>query len=56
MRGRHSTVAIHMNEQTRLILRGWLRSQTTPVGLTRRACALLLLEQGHTYVAINADV
>ncbi len=51
MRGRHSTVAIHMNEQTRLILRGWLRSHTTRVGLTRRARALLLLEQGHTYVA-----
>jgi hypothetical protein len=51
MRGRHSTGAIPLHEHTRLILRRWLRSQTTPVGLTRRARALLLLEQGHTYVA-----
>jgi hypothetical protein len=51
MRGRHSTVAIHMNAQTRLVLQQWLRSHHTPLGRARRARALLLLEQGHTYVA-----
>ena len=51
LRGRPSKVAIHIDEQTRLVLQQWLRSHHTPLGRARRARALLLLEQGHTYVA-----
>lgn len=51
MRGRHSKVALHMHEQARLVLQQWQRSHNMPVGKVRRARALLLLDQGHTYVA-----
>ena len=38
-----------MDDLTRSTLQGWLHRQKTPIGLARRARALLLLEQGHTY-------
>ncbi len=56
MRGRQSTLKIQINEQDRAMLQGWLRRQKTPVGLARRAWALLLLEQGHTYVQTAQQV
>ena len=39
-----------MNQETRLMLQAWVRHRKTPGGLARRARALLLLEQGHSYV------
>ena len=39
-----------MNAQTHLTLQAWMRHRSTPGGLARRARALLLLEQGHSYL------
>jgi len=50
MRGRHSTVMISMTPQTREQLHRWAHRQKTPVGLAKRARAMLLLEQGFTFV------
>jgi len=50
MRGRHAAILIHMNQQTRADLQGWLHRQKTPLGKAKRARAMLLLEQGHSYV------
>jgi hypothetical protein len=49
MRGRHATVMIQMSQQTRATLQGWLQRQKTPLGRAKRARAMLLLEQGHSY-------
>src|SRR5260370_4835441 len=48
--GRHSTLKIEMNQETRLTLQVWVRHRKNSGGLARRARALLLLEQGHSYV------
>ena len=50
MRGRRSAWTITLDFQTRTTLQHWLQRRKTPVGLARRAHALLLLEQGHSYV------
>jgi transposase len=50
MRGRHSTVIISMTPQTREQLHRWTHRQKTPAGLASRARAMLLLEQGFTFV------
>src|SRR5438132_13690892 len=39
-----------MEPPTRVTLQGWLHRQKTPNGLARRARAMLLLEQGQTYL------
>ncbi len=39
-----------MDDPTRVALEKWSHRRKTPVGLARRAHAMLLLEQGHTYV------
>jgi transposase len=39
-----------MDDLTRVALQRWVHRQKTPVGLARRARAMLLLEQGDTYV------
>jgi transposase len=49
MRGRHAAGMIHMNQQTRATLQGWLLRQKTPVGRAKRARGMVLLEQGHSY-------
>ena len=49
MRGRHAAVMIQMSQQTRSTLQGWLQRQKTPLGRAKRARAMLLLEQGHSY-------
>ena len=49
MRGRHAAVMIQMSQQTRATLQGWLQRQKTPLGRAKRARAMLLLEQGHSY-------
>ena len=50
MPGRHSTMKIQMNPQTRTLLQSWLHRQKTPLGQAKRARAMLLLEQGHPFV------
>jgi len=50
MSGRQSTTVIQMDDPTRVALEKWSHRRKTPVGLARRAHAMLLLEQGHTYV------
>src|SRR5712691_5077247 len=50
MCGRPSALRIHLDEQTRGILQRWVQRRKTPVGLARRARALLLLERGQSYV------
>jgi transposase len=49
MRGRHAALMIQMSQQTRVTLRGWLQRKKTPLGRTKRARAMVLLEQGHSY-------
>ena len=49
MRGRHAGLMIQMSQQTRVTLQGWLQRQKTPLGRAKRARAMLLLEQGHSY-------
>jgi transposase len=50
MSGRPSTTVIQMDDPTRVALQRWSRRRKTPVGIARRARAMLLLEQGYTYV------
>ena len=45
MPGRHPTRQVQMNDQTRALLQSWQQHRKTPVGLARRARAMLLLEQ-----------
>ena len=49
MRGRHAVLIIQMSQQTRVTLQGWVLRQKTPLGRAKRARAMLLLEQGHSY-------
>ncbi len=49
MRGRRSAWTITLDFPTRTTLQSWLQRRKTPVGVARRAHAMLLLEQGHSY-------
>ncbi len=49
MRGRISTIKISLTEQQRETLEGLLRRQKTPVGLAKRARAMLLLAEGERF-------
>jgi len=49
MHGRHAALMIQMSQQTRATLQGWLHRQKTLLGRAKRARAMLLLEQGHSY-------
>src|SRR5260370_34056173 len=49
MHGRHTALMIQMSQQTRVTLQEWLQRQKTPLGRAKRARAMLLLEQGHSY-------
>lgn len=55
-RGRPSRLRIAIDAPTRATLEGWLRRQKTPVGLSRRARAMLLLAQGQPYTHTAAPV
>ena len=46
MQGRRSALRIEVDDHTRATLAGWLRRQKTPVGLAKRARAILLLAEG----------
>jgi hypothetical protein len=50
MPGRRRALHIHLDDQTRLTLRRWMLRSKTSVDVARLARALLLLEQGYTYV------
>ena len=56
MQGRHSALHIALDDSTRATLQGWLRKQKTPVGLAKRARAILLLAEGHTFAATARQV
>jgi len=56
MRGRKTALVVRIGEATRDLLVSWLRAQKTPVGLAKRAWAMLLLAEGRTYVATARQV
>ena len=56
MQGRHTAIHIEMPDHTRATLMGWLRKQKTPVGLAKRARAILLLADGQTFAATARHV
>jgi class 3 adenylate cyclase len=49
MRGRTSSIKISLTGQQRETLEGLLRRQKTPVGLAKRARAMLLLADGERF-------
>ena len=51
MQGRKTAIHIELDDPTRAALAGWLRRQKTPVGLAKRARAMLLLADGHRFAA-----
>jgi hypothetical protein len=56
MQGRHSAIGIAIDAHTRTTVTGWLRKQKTPVGLAKRAQAMLRLAEGQTYAATARHV
>ena len=56
MRGRRTQMIVRMDEATREQLVSWLRAQKTPVGLAKRAWAMLLLADGWSYTAVARQV
>src|ERR671922_2711933 len=56
MQGRHSAIHMEMHEDTRAPLTGWLRKQKTPVGLAKRARAILLWADGYAFAATARQV
>jgi len=56
MRGRHSQLRIQMTNQIRQTLQSWLHRRKIPYGQARRARAVLLLEQGETFVHTASQV
>lgn len=56
MQGRTSAIRIEIDDPTRAILAGWLRRQKTPVGLAKRARAMLLLADGYACAATARQV
>lgn len=49
MQGRKTKLIVRMDEDTREQLSSWLRATKTPQGLAKRARAMLLLAEGHSY-------
>jgi hypothetical protein len=56
MQGRRSALHIELDDATRATLSGWLRRQKTPVGLAKRARAILRLAEGHTFATTARQV
>ena len=48
--------SIWSDDSTRATLTGWLRKQKTPVGLAKRARAMLLLADGYSFAATARQV
>ena len=49
--GQKTNRPIQLDDYTRVTLAAWLRRPKTPMGLAKRAQALLLLDQGLPYAA-----
>ena len=56
MQGRRSAIHLVVDDHTRATLSGWLRKQKTPVALAKRARAMLLLADGHSFAAAARQV
>lgn len=56
MQGRKSALRIEIDAHTRATLAGWLRRQKPPVGLAKRAQAILLLADGQSFAATARHV
>ena len=56
MRGRKTKLIVRIDDGLREQLLSWLRAQKTPVGLARRAWAMLLLAEGQSYTATARQV
>ena len=56
MQGRWTTLKVRMSDEHREQLLSWLRAQKTPVGLAKRAWAMLLLADGQRYAATARQV
>ena len=54
--GQKTTFVIALDADTRATLAGWLRRPKTPMGLAKRAQALLLLDEGQPYAATARHV
>ena len=50
-RGQKTDIPVTLGANTRATLTTWLRRPKTPMGLAKRAQALLLLDQGQPYAA-----
>ena len=49
MQGRISSIRIEITREQQEILNSWLRKSTTPVGLAKRARAILMLASGERF-------
>lgn len=49
MQGRISSIQVEMTSEQQRVLNSWLRKSTTPVGLAKRARAILMLASGETF-------
>lgn len=56
MRGRPFSIKIELTCEQRDVLLSWLRRQKTPVGLAKRARAILLLADGQTFTQTSQQV
>jgi hypothetical protein len=56
MQGRKTARIVRMDHDTREQLLSWLRATKTPQGLAKRARAMLLLAEGHSYAATARQV
>ncbi len=56
MQGRRSAIRLEVDDHTRATLAQWLRRQKTPMGLAKRAQAILLLAEGQTFAATARQV
>lgn len=56
MRGRRSALKVVITSQDKAQLEQWLRAQSTPLGLARRAWAVLLLNAGQSLIGVSRQV
>ena len=56
MQGRKTALIVRVNDAQREQLLSWVRATTTPVGLAKRAWAMLLLANGASYAATSRQV
>lgn len=56
MQGRKSALQVVLDEPTRTELMAWLRAQRTPVGLAKRAWAMLLVADGQGFAGAGRQV